>query len=300
MYKVGLFSLIIIIVLVLVLNGNQLLALKQKAGLQVNTDNIPATLFLDDQYLDKSPFIDKKIQPKNYVLRIQPDDSAYASYETPIKLNKGTITVVNWKPKLSLETSSGVIYEMEKLKNNDTQIELQSIPDGAIITMDQGSKQFSPLLVAGVAEGIHEFEVSLPSYETQQHTFNVPKGYRVAITVILGRTTEDLNLDTQQNNQQNTQQETNSKPDLLETTTSTTGPQVQILQTGFFVNDQEVLRVRESASQNALELGFALVGKYYPYLGEITDWLQINFDGQPGWVSAKYSQKIICNQSQIN
>lgn len=147
MHKVGLFLLGIIVILVLVLNGNQLLSLKQKAGLQVTTNNIAASLFLDDQYLDKSPFIDKKIQPKDYVLRIQPDDPAYASYETPIKLNKGSVTVVNWQPKLSLETSSGVIYEMEKLKNNDTQIELQSIPDGAIITVDQGAKQFSPLLI---------------------------------------------------------------------------------------------------------------------------------------------------------
>jgi hypothetical protein len=265
------------------------LTLKQKAGLQVTTNDIPATLFLDDQYLDKTPFIDRKIQPKNYVLRIQPDDATYAAYETPIKLNKGIVTIVNWKPGPTSASSGGVIYEMEKLNTNDTQVELQTVPDGAIITFDQGAKQFSPLLMTGITEGVHEFEVSLPSFKTQQHTVNVLKGHRVTITVILGRLDEVPTTVTP----------ANPEPSATEQL-SDNEPQVQILKTNFFVNEREVLRVRATASPAGAELGFAPVGQRYHLIDELADWFQIEFEGQPGWVSAQFSQKIATGSTQIN
>ena len=296
MRKIWLLLPIVIAVALVLVNGN-LLTFKQKSGLQVTTNDIPATLFLDDQYLDKTPFIDKKIQPKNYTLRIQPDDTNFATYEIPITLNKGMVSVVNWKPGSTLATSGGVIYEMEKLNNNDTQIEMKTIPDGAIITFDQGIKQFSPILMTSVAEGLHEFEVSLPSFETQQHTVNVFKGHRIIITVILSKISEP-SLDTITT----TPAATTSATD-IETANSTTqiiGPRVQILSTNFFVNNEEVLRVRDSASQAGKELGFAKVGSYYSYLNEKVDWLQIDFEGQPGWVSAQYSQKIATDSTQAN
>jgi hypothetical protein len=266
------------------------LTLKQKAGLQVTTNNIPAGLFLDDQYLDITPFVSKKIQPKSYILRIVPDDPTLASYEMPITLNKGTTTIVNWKPGLSAANSGGVIYELEPLNSNDTQVELQTIPDGAIITFDQGSKQFSPLLITGVAEGVHEFEVSLPSFETQQQTVKVVKGHRVIITVILNKVS---NTPTQ------TTPASEATTNLGEQTTGVDS-QVQILNTNFFVNDREVLRVRDSASPTGAELGFAPVGQRYVLLDETTDWFQINFEGKPGWVSAQFSQKVATGSTQIN
>jgi hypothetical protein len=292
MRKVWLLLAIVIIAL-LFISGNPL-TIKQKAGLQITTDNVPATLFLNDQYLDKSPFSDKKIQPNSYVLRIVPDDTNLAPYEIPIKLNKGTVAVVNWKPGTTSTNSSGLIYEMEKLNSNDTQIEMQTIPDGAIVTFDQGAKQFTPLLMTGVSEGVHEFEVSLPSFETQQHTVNVPKGHRVIITAILGRTGDLPQGTTESVSQDDSESSAGDSLDQLG------GPQVQILSTNFFVNEQEVLRVRASANQGGAELGFAAVGQFYPYLDEVTDWFQIDFEDQPGWVSAQFSQKVATDSTQAN
>lgn len=289
-------SIIGLIVLgVLVFRGFNPLELKTKSGLQITTNDVPASLFLDDQYLDKSPFFDKKIQPRAYTLRIHPDDASLAPYELPVTLNKGMVTVVTWKPGPTLETSGGVIYEMEKLGNRaDAQLEFQSIPDGAILTVDGGTKQFSPVLMTDLSEGHHEFEMSLPSFETQQHSVTLAKGHKVTITVFLGK----INIgDSLEPATVETDAATAASPDSTASGTIT-GPAVQILSTNFFTNDQEVLRVRTTASPVGAELGFAPVGETYPFLSEVAGWFQIQFEGQPGWVSSQFSQKINTNSAQ--
>jgi hypothetical protein len=76
---------------------------------------------------------------------------------------------------------------------------------------------------------------------------------------------------------------------------------VQIKNTNFFIDNQEVLRVREKPSLNAKELGFAKSNFYYPYLENLGDsananqsgeWLKIKFENQEAWVSANFAQLI--------
>ncbi len=279
------FIVLILGVLLVVFNP---LTLKQQAGLQVTTDGVITSLFLDGEYLDKTPFIDKKIQPGEYVLRLQPDDAGLAAYELPITLNKGMVTVINWKPGVTLATSGGVVYEMEKLqRGSDIQLNFQTVPDGAILSFDGGSKQFSPLLLTDLGEGSHQFEVSLPSYETQRHAINLIKGHKVTVTAIMAKTGEQP-IDTTQNTGLENSDNQASEAAVLDTGAT----QVQILSTNYFVNNQEVLRVRDAASAAGAELGFAVVGENYPYLSEETEWFEIEFEGQSGWVSRQFSQKI--------
>lgn len=162
------------------------LELKLKAGLQVTTGEVPASLFLDGSYLDKSPYRNDHIQPNDYLLRIAPDGTGFAPYELPIKLHKGTVTIVTWKPGPTVETSGGIIYEMERVGGNQARVEINSIPDGAIITLDGGEKRFGPTTYELTGEN-HELEISLPSFQTQQHSVRVPKGHKATLTVILGK-----------------------------------------------------------------------------------------------------------------
>ncbi len=270
----------------LVFAGCNPLEWKQQAGLQVITQDVPASLFIDDQYLDKTPYVNKKIKPGNYTLRIVPDDSSLVPYDIPIVLHKGTITVIEWQPNISLETSGGTIYEMTKA--NETKLEFQTIPNNAILTIDGGVKQFSPLVINDIAEGNHAFEVSLPSYVTQQKAVNVIKNYHITLTAILAK--EFSNPP----DQEPTPEPTETIASDSAQPTSLLGKQsqktVQILKTDFFVNDQEVLRVRKEPTSVAEELGFAQVGKFYPYKEEVTGWLGIEFNGQLGWVTTQFSQ----------
>jgi len=276
-----------------------------KAGLQVMSADIPASIFLNGQYLEKTPLINKELKPGDYVLKIEPEDTTLASYETKINLKKGLLTVVTWKPGEKPETSGGVIYEMEKLsKNNTSQLQLISIPDRAIVSVDGGEKDFAPLLIENISAGHHDFEVSLPSFDTQKHTINVLPGYKMLVTVKLAK--QSLNNDNLTSKTAtetaditataSAQPENNIATKSTQTTLIkkvTTGPKVTINKTGFFVNNKEVLKVRDAVGSTSKELGYASVGNEYEYLGQTqSNWYQINFDGQTGWVSGQYSTLI--------
>jgi len=83
------------------------------------------------------------------------------------------------------------------------------------------------------------------------------------------------------------------------------GNKVKIEKTGFFVDSEEVLRVRAEASKTARELGFAKSDFYYPFAGDleenpnsspsaqIENWVKIKFEGEGGWVSTEYAELII-------
>jgi len=282
----------------------------QKAGLQVISAEIAASVFINDQYLDKTPFINKELKPGEYILKIQPDNNDYASYETKISLKKGLLTVVTWKPGMRPEFSGGVVYEMEKSpEKNKSQLSLISIPDRAIVSIDGKQKNFAPFLIEDISPGHHEFEVSLPSYESQKHTINVLEDYRMLVSVKLAKQGYSEKVDPSANASSDTEALEDKQDDEASDSSKVsktpskksniTGPRVLINKTGFFVENQEVLRVRDTAVSGK-EIGFAAVGQEYEYLGESkAGWYKINFADeadlsveQVGWVSGQYSQLI--------
>jgi hypothetical protein len=289
----------------LLLAGCVSLPLKSKAGLQVVTPDGTASLFLDGAYLDKTPYINKEIKPGTYTLRIQPDDPNLVPHETTITLHQGTLGVVVWKAGTRPELSSGVIYEMEKLSSSSVaELSLVSIPDAAIVSLDQRAKAFSPLSVSDIEAGQHEFEVSLPSYETQKHTVNVVAGHRVQITLKLAKQP----LEGDESNTQTTPTATPSATPSSKPTTATgsatktapssavrpstiTGPRVLIKSTGLVVDGKEGARIRETAATSAKQVGMALTGEQYALVSETAGWFEISFPGGKGWVSSSLATK---------
>jgi hypothetical protein len=275
---------VLVLLAALFLGGCDPFAYKRKAGLQVITNDINSSLFLDGEYLDKTPYINKEIKPGTYTLRIQPDDPTLSPYETTISLQKGLLSVVIWKPGKRPELSGGVIYEMEKLPSRSaTELSLVTVPDNAIVTIDKQPKDFAPLLKTGIEPGPHEFEVSLPSYESQKHTINMVAGHKVSVTLKLAKNAVDGDSATAPST--SASPSTTAKPGTTATSSAQTrsaaltGPRVKIKPTGFFQNSQEVVRVREKPANSAKELGFAVVGSEYAYLKETQDgWHKISFE----------------------
>lgn len=273
---------------------------RYKAGLQVITGNTTASVFLDNEYLDKSPYKSDQLQPGTYQLKLEPDDPNLSPYETSITLTKGLLSVVTWKPGTRPETSGGVIYEMEPISNKKrAELSIVSLPDGVIVKLNNNPKEFTPLLIEDIEPGQHEFEVSLPSYETQKHTINVIQGYRMNIKVKLAKTEAELGVGpiatpspspTTEPAATTSAQPTLTQPVATASALPITGPSVTITATNFFVEGQEVLRVRDAAGSGGKELGFAPVGQSYRYLGTTeAGWYQIEFENQPGWISANFA-----------
>lgn len=280
-----------------------------KSGLQVITDGVASAVFLNEQYIEKAPFINREIKPGEYTLKIQPDDPNLVAYETRIRLRPGLLTVVTWKLAERPELSGGVIYEMEPIKSNSkSEVSFITIPDGAIVSLQGKEKEFSPVIIPDITPGHNEFEVSLPSYESQKHTINAVPGYRMLVSVKLakvgiGETQKNENnsdkTDTKEVSaiDQASESATATKSGQLDNATNaseeskTTGKQILIKPTNFFQDGKEVLRVRDKAGSVGAELGFASVGTKYPYLEKTENsWFNINFNGKSGWVSGTFAQ----------
>ena len=295
-----------------------------KSGLQVQTSNSSASLFLDGKYLDKTPYVNKEMKPGSYLLEGRPDDSKLVPYQTTISLKKGVLTFMTWKPGNRPETSGGVIYEMESLPNtHDSQLSINTIPDGAIIRVDDQAKGFAPVLVEHISPGEHTYEVTLPSYETQKNTINVVDGFRMNVTVKLARESDEgvavsptaspsaspsaspgaspsassTNSASVSANLKTTPIVTtatsSASPKVLgvTSTTSLPKPKAQVLPTGFTQDGKEVLRVREKPDAGANTIGYAPVGSEYPYLKVMMDgWYKITFNGKTGWLNSQYVQ----------
>lgn len=263
-----------------------------KTGLQVMTNDIPSSVFINGQFIEKTPVIDKSLPPGEYSIKIVPDNEEYVQYETSVNLRNGLLTVVTWKPGKSPESSGGVTYEMEPLPSKTaSEISFFTIPDGAIVKLDDREKEFSPVVISDITPGHHEFEVTLPSYETQNHTINVVEGYRMVVKIKLAKL-DSTNTSNNTVITTDTLQASESATITVATQSALPPPYVIIKSTNYFVDDKEVLKVRQEATASAAEVGTVDVKKQYAYIAEKDGWYNISFNRTKGWISSKYADLI--------
>lgn len=286
------------------------------AGLQVVTGELPADLYLNNTRIAETPYRDDSQKPGEYTLELRPQDSSYVPYQTRLTLKRGTITIVNWQPGKRPETSGGVIYQTESLRDRQaTELAITTIPDNSIVLVNGAAQGFAPVRLTTLNPGEHQFEIQRPSYQPIKQTVQLAAGQRILITAKLGKQDAPVPATTlvasgsassatgtpaaatagsavtrlatpagQGRNRPNSLPSPNPSATI-------SGTVVRILATGFRQEGKEVLRVRAEASVNATELGFAEVGERYPFLKEIRDgWIKIRYDNQVGWVSQQFAQ----------
>lgn len=254
---------------------------ESRAGIQINTAQVESAVFINGQYLDKTPLIRKNLKPGEYVIEIKPVDEKLAPYETTLTLRQDLLSVITWKPATTPEKSGGVVYEMEPLPIKDaSEVSFSTVPDGAIIELLDKPKEIAPYTFKDVPEGEAEYTITLPSYEEQQHTINVVPGYRMLISVKLAKQSDAL--------LQPTPTVAIASPSA--TTTATGSATITILKTNLFIDGVEVLRVRKEPTVTSEEVAVVPVGKSFPYLGEKKDgWFKIAVASTSGWISGTYA-----------
>ena len=322
------------------------------AGLQIEYlgPDRYASVFLDDQYLEKAPLANRDIRSGDYILKIVPDDQTLAEFSTPITLTTGTLTVVSYKPGPTTKESAATIYEIEKVADlkDFGQVSFESYPEHALLSFNGETTQYTPIVLENLVPQEYQYRVSLPSYETQEHTLQVLAGYTIKVSIKLAKLAENpldqaqVETSPEENRIASAAAQIDNGQDESWGVTdpkAITGAKVRIKQTAFFVDNQEVLRVRAAPNPTASELGLAKSGFYYPAAvvlpeddenndkvvkdedvaesGDVTesgdvaesedvaegedssssaqrqDWLKIKFEGQEGWVSAKFAELIV-------
>lgn len=292
---------------------NPLIKLKS-AGLQVeyNGSDQYASVFLNNQYLEKAPLSEKNIQSGDYILKIVPDDQDLAEFSIPITLTEGALTVVTYNPGPDTKQSSATIYEVEA--QNDLKelgsISFETYPENALLSFDQAPTQYTPITIEALLPQEYSYSVSLPSYEIQEHKIQVLAGHQIKVTIKLAKLLTDKQLNIQADSNVNTENNTESATASTELAGDSwgvedidqiNGKKVLIKKTNFFIDNQEVLRVREKPSLDARELGFAKSDYYYPYIENLGDgseidqsgnWLKIRFENQEGWINVNFAELI--------
>ncbi len=253
-----------------------------QAGIQIGTGQIESVVFINGQYLDKTPLVRKNLKPGEYIIEIKPTDENLAPYQTSVTLRQELLTVITWNPAKTPEQSGGVIYEMEPLPVKDaTEVSFSTVPDGAILQLLDKPKEIAPYTFKDIPPGEREYSVSLPSYEQQKHTINIVPGYRMLISLKLAKQSSTLLTPSVT---------ISPSPTASDSATASSSATITILKTNLFVDGIEVLRVRDAPNVSGTEVGLAKVGSKYPFLNEKKDgWFKIEIASSSGWISGTYA-----------
>lgn len=265
---------------------------KPPAGLEVATSS-PATVFLNNANVGDTPYSDQKLKPDTYTLKLVPHNPDLSPYEVELKLTSKASTVISRSFASNDLDSSGYTLQLVEAKPDDTNLSIISDPDLVSVNLDGVPHGFTPLSKLATTPGAHSLEVSSPGYASQQLNVTAVKGYNLianfklaGTTIVLSPTTSPPATASASVQPGVSPSPTTSARPLPSPTALVAKPYVEI-----GVTETGWLRVRQDPSSTSPELGKASQGEKLPYLGVTTDlgWHKVEFEGQPGYVSAKYS-----------
>lgn len=252
----------------------------EKGGLQV-TANINGRVLLNGKYIGDIPVrkIDQQdtVQSGNYELRIEPQDTTLSAYTTRVQINGGTLTAVD-KTFLPGSLGSSYVLTLEKSSSPKSQIEITSIPDGAMITIDSVSVGVSPFKSDTLSPSEHEVEIQKEGFAKKTIRVKTVENHVLVVSANLG--TGDIG-----NIPQPTP--TGPTPSVNPPTTPQSAGSAVILDTpnGF-------LRVRSGAGTGFGEVARVKPGESYKIISEQSGWYEIQVDASTtGWVSSQYAKK---------
>src|SRR3989344_3011660 len=235
----------------------QLLGNPEKSGIRVLTTPSKAKVFINDELKGETPFEDTELLPQEYIIKLQ---SGEAIWQRKVKLNTGTVTIINRELSKDLTSPTGEILILEKGQG----VTFLSTPSGAEVEIDgkvigktPGNFQAGP--------GEHIFNIASNNYLRRSVKASIPDKYNLIINVDLAVTEVDLT------------------PTFV--TEEATKLIVKNTPTGF-------LRVRDKASLNGKEVARVTPGEELILLEEAVSWDKVRLsNGVEGYVSTSYVEK---------
>lgn len=271
------------------------LFIKKPAGLEITT-SAPATVFLGDQDLGKTPLKNENIAPGTYNLRLLPDDTTLSPYESSVTLESAASTVIVRNFGETVLDSYGYSLSLVPDQADLATLSVVSDPDTSSLTLDGVPTGFTPLSKRELTPGSHEVVVGTPGYAEQKISVVTALGYNLIVNTKLKA--EPLTLTPPPVASTAAALTSSPAPSTTPAPTSLSSPPPSPLAKPYVtVSDSPDvtaaggLNVRKEPSSSADSLGKADVGEHLKYLGETTSagWHKIEFEGSVGYVSAKYA-----------
>ncbi len=231
-----------------------------RAGLKI-TAQPEAVVYFNDTEVGKTPFQKDDLSPGDYEVKLKNDKG---TWQSKIKLNKGTLSVINRELGGSEASSSGEILVLEKGQG----VVVTSTPEGAEVEIDNKGYGKTPLTIRDIISGEHTFIISHEGYLKRNIQASLPKELLLHIDV-------DLAL---------------SEVYLQAIPTPT--PTIPLVEVTVKETPVGFLRVRDQPSLQGTEISRVNPGTSLILLEELASWVKVKLeDGKEGYVSAGYIQK---------
>lgn len=263
MKKTIVYILIFISILALVLRFSSLivdiLGFKQQGGISVTSTPKDATVFLNKQEVGKTPYETGGLEAGEYIVRLEKDQ---AVWQGNVKLNGGTMTIINRDLAKDLTSSAGEVLTLTRGKG----LTIISNPNNAKVYIDSKEEGNTPLEI-GSENGEHTVLVEHSNYVKRSIRATLPEGFNLTVFVDLALSEADLST--------------------ISTPVVRTTPEVIVktTPTGF-------LRVREKPSLSGKEIAQVNVGDTLILLEELSGWDRVRLSGGlEGYVSSTYVEK---------
>lgn len=235
------------------------LGVKPTSGISILSTPTDAVVYLDGQEVGKTPFEDKNLVVKDYIVKIEKNSSFWQGRVT---LSPGTVTVVNRDLAADVASSAGEILTLERGKG----LTVISNPADASIEIDGKSYGQTPQAI-DIVPGEHTIFISHSNYLKRSIRADLPNNFKLIVSADLALSEADLTAITTPVITQT--------PELL----------VKDTPTGF-------LRVRDKPNLTGKEIAQVKPGDTIVLLEEMGNWDRVRLsEGTEGYVSSTYVEK---------
>lgn len=236
-----------------------LLGYQQKAGIKI-TSTPQALISINGKEVGATPYQDESLQAGEYNISLSVNKASWAGW---VKLNKGTLTVVNRELAESVASSSGEVLTLTAGAGAN----IVSTPPQAEVIVNGKPFGKTPLAIANLTSGEHNFLISHDNYLKRSIRAFVPEKYALNLEVDLAISELDLTAVA------------------TPVTVTSTELIIKTTPTGF-------LRVRDKPSLQGKEVARVPSGSQLKMVEEVNDWFKVKLpDGQEGYVFSTYVEK---------
>lgn len=231
-----------------------------RGGLKVISSS-EATVYINGLEVGKTPYRDDNLTVGEYLVRLVNNDS---SWQGKIRLNKGSLSVINRSLAPSIASSSGESLVLDQGKG----VVITSSPLGSDVEVDGKQIGKTPLSISSLLPGTHSFSISHDNYLTRVVDVVLPANLFLHINV-------DLSL-------------VEKTESTIVTPTVAVVKKVVVKQTPL-----GYLRLRESPSISSKEVAQVSAGEELVVISESPGWIKVRLKNNlEGFISAQYTQKL--------
>ncbi len=252
------------------LSGCSLVA--RKSAIEINSYPV-AKVFLDGKEMGMTPYKNRSLLPQEVEVKLVTNDKEWSK---KIKLQNNISTVVDWEFGEDNESSGGYILYLEKTGDkNKAGIMINTTPGKSTVVIDNEVKGLSPIRISNIGEGDKHLALSFPNHKTIDIFMKSVLEYQLVVDAVLPE--EKITIEPEKEKTETISTEIGN--------ISAISIKIKETETGW-------LRVRESSSSAAREVGRVIPGESYPMIDENTEWYKIDIgEGKNGWISASYGEK---------